>query len=302
MFDKIKAFFVRLLPAAKPLTEIVPVPNRPTLRKGSNGGAVKELQRILKSQGFFDGSIYGNFADLTYAAVVAFQQTHVNALGSPLIPDGVVGPDTWWALYNHSGKPQETKAQLVLATKSKTENVIPRGITGDRAKVLNVALGQLRLGIREIPNGSNTGGEVTKFHEWFGMKPLAWCAMSFCWIVFHALGSLPWKRKLAGVSMLWSVCKNQKMAFKVGEYRPVPGDACVWLHSDGTGHIGIILCVDGSDMIVLEGNSGNAYKAVQRQIGAKDHAGYLNFYGDLNNRPPFQQGLLMPGEGAGSDR
>lgn len=301
MFKRILTF-LGLLSPAEPLTKFMPVPpSLPTLRRGSHGEAVKNLQRRLRDQGFFDANVGGNFGDLTHAAVVAFQQTHVSAHGTPLVADGIVGLDTWWAIYNHSGKPQQT-VQGQLVEEKPTETLIPHGISGDRRKVLEVALGQLKLGIKEVPNGSNTGGHVTKFHEWFGMKPDAWCAMAFCWIVNTALGSLPWKRKLARVSMLWAACKKMGMAYDTGSYRPIPGDAVVWVHSDGTGHIGTLLCVNGEAMIVLEGNSGNAFKAVLRRVGAKDHVGYLNFYGDAQNRPPFRTGLTTNGTTGGSTR
>jgi len=76
-----------------------PVPNnppttggRPTLRQGSRGPDVVDLQRRLNELGFNAGSADGDFGPKTLAAVKAFQQSR------GLAADGVVGPKTWGAL------------------------------------------------------------------------------------------------------------------------------------------------------------------------------------------------------------
>ncbi|MFF4962921.1 peptidoglycan-binding domain-containing protein [Streptomyces sp. NPDC001222] len=66
--------------------------SQPTLRPGSSGSAVKELQCLLKYWGFNPGAIDGIFGSGTEKAVKQFQAWW------PLAVDGVVGPDTWTAL------------------------------------------------------------------------------------------------------------------------------------------------------------------------------------------------------------
>jgi peptidoglycan hydrolase-like protein with peptidoglycan-binding domain len=61
----------------------------PTLREGSSGQAVRELQEALKEIGHDPGSVDGQFGPQVEAAVRAFQQER----GIPA--DGVVGPITW---------------------------------------------------------------------------------------------------------------------------------------------------------------------------------------------------------------
>jgi peptidoglycan hydrolase-like protein with peptidoglycan-binding domain len=68
------------------------VGNRPVLRKGDVGEAVKTLQRELKKLMYYNGTDSGTFDDATLAAVKAFQAN--NGLGA----DGVVGEKTWAAL------------------------------------------------------------------------------------------------------------------------------------------------------------------------------------------------------------
>jgi peptidoglycan hydrolase-like protein with peptidoglycan-binding domain len=61
----------------------------PTLREGSSGEAVREVQVALEETGENPGPVDGRFGPQTLAAVKAFQQKR----GIPV--DGVVGPVTW---------------------------------------------------------------------------------------------------------------------------------------------------------------------------------------------------------------
>lgn len=67
-------------------------PQRPTLRRGDSGDAVRDLQTALWKVGGYGLLIDSDFGPKTEAAVVAFQ----SARG--LKPDGVVGEKTWGAL------------------------------------------------------------------------------------------------------------------------------------------------------------------------------------------------------------
>lgn len=62
---------------------------RPTLRLGSQGEAVAELQAILKLLGYYAGTVDGTYQESTATAVSAFQQA------AGLQPDGIAGAETW---------------------------------------------------------------------------------------------------------------------------------------------------------------------------------------------------------------
>ena len=68
--------------------------NRPMLRRGSKGAAVKEMQSKLIASGFslLRYGVDGDFGSETDAAVRAFQKTR------GLTVDGICGPKTWSAL------------------------------------------------------------------------------------------------------------------------------------------------------------------------------------------------------------
>ena len=64
-----------------------------TLRIGSTGAEVKELQELLNLAGA-SLNVDGVFGNDTYNAVISFQAVH------DLTIDGIVGPKTWDALYS----------------------------------------------------------------------------------------------------------------------------------------------------------------------------------------------------------
>jgi peptidoglycan hydrolase-like protein with peptidoglycan-binding domain len=61
----------------------------PTLKNGSKGQAVNDLQEALKALGFNPGPVDGIFGDKTETAVRAFQTSR------GITADGIVGPVTW---------------------------------------------------------------------------------------------------------------------------------------------------------------------------------------------------------------
>ncbi|MGF1571409.1 MAG: peptidoglycan-binding protein [Nodosilinea sp.] len=66
---------------------------RPTLRPGSQGESVKELQSVLMLLGYYPGPVSGVYQDETQTAVQQFQAA------AGIIADGVVGPATWSSLF-----------------------------------------------------------------------------------------------------------------------------------------------------------------------------------------------------------
>jgi hypothetical protein len=72
------------IPAAEPAAQPGGAPGRPTVRRGSTGEAVRQLQQALHID-----PADGIFGAGTEAAVRAFQRRN------GLVPDGIVGPKSW---------------------------------------------------------------------------------------------------------------------------------------------------------------------------------------------------------------
>ena len=66
-----------------------------TLEKGSEGDAVRMLQRKLKDLGYLSGTVDGSYGIATEAAVIAFQQRN------GLTPDGKCGDLTLQVLFGY---------------------------------------------------------------------------------------------------------------------------------------------------------------------------------------------------------
>jgi len=261
----------------------------PSLRKGMKSSYVEVLQQQLSRNGFYSGRIDGDFGEQTYAAVVHFQQTHVGSNKQALDVDGVVGKQTWWALYNPSVATVSNKV-------SKSDDVIPANLSAKRLAVLKIATQELNKKVKEIPDGSNWGPDVRKYLEFCGIGPNPWCACFASWVVYNGLdNSLPWGSRIAHVATLYNKAKSLQMGHSVASgYKPRPGDLFVMVHSDGTGHIGVISRVskDGKSLNVIEGNSGNKVALRTRVVGANDHVGYINYLKDEDTPYDFELGLI----------
>ena len=88
---------------------------KPTLRKGSKGDAVRELQTMLLKLGYDLGpcGIDGDFGKATEAAVRSFQSDHRLAV------DGIAGKNTWAELEKAvkaiSVKPVEVSYRVIIS-------------------------------------------------------------------------------------------------------------------------------------------------------------------------------------------
>lgn len=263
----------------------------PVLKKGNKN---KYYLDILHKQLILAGGdakklsgdmISDYFGDDTYSEVIRFQQTHIGPDKQALDVDGIIGADSWWALFNFTGEDQKNNL-------SKVDSDIE---SSNRQKIINMARAQHSLGVVETPKGSNWGGQVSKYLKFCGLGPNPWCLAFVQWVTFEALKVSPWKSKTAHVATFWQICKGLGFAFNVKDYSPIPGDLFVIVHSDGTGHIGVITNVNStskaSRLNVIEGNSGDRVALRERIVGANSHIGYINFYGDSKNRPNFSTSM-----------
>ena len=88
-----------------------PAPTPATLKNGSKGDAVKEVQQLLKDLGYYIGSVDGDFGSGTEKAVKAFQSRN------GLTADGVVGSQTLAKLRSTDAKPAAASGNPVSTVK-----------------------------------------------------------------------------------------------------------------------------------------------------------------------------------------
>lgn len=77
--------------------------DKTNLKRGSKGEQVRELQTILKQQGYYTGKIDGDYGDLTVSSVKAYQKK------KGLLQDGVFGPVTCKKLQADSKQDTDNK-------------------------------------------------------------------------------------------------------------------------------------------------------------------------------------------------
>lgn len=106
---------------------------RPTLRVGSQGTEVSELQATLKLLGYYQGSVDGVYSQETAEAVTAFQKA------AGLNTNGIVNQQTWNRLFPPSQTTEES-------TTNSTSCVCPESATAN-ATASNSATGNPRMAV-----------------------------------------------------------------------------------------------------------------------------------------------------------
>lgn len=242
------------------------------LKRGSRSKGVVELKNALAAQGAYQGTFNNIFGPKTDAFVRTFQVQHIGPDGQYLHPTGVIDAATAWALANPSGDAQRNFLDPLVA-KFEGEGI------EKRIKACNIAVGEHRLNVKEVPNGSNWGPEIKKYG---GRKGWAWCALFVTWCLRQA-DVIDFKE--AGT---WNLLQWAK---KTGAYRPVtllpkvhvwaPGNLLIWQHqtSNGswtrTGHVSMIIAPETRNGIVtrvltIGGNEGNRVKLGIRKVWETD--------------------------------
>ncbi len=139
--------------------------------------------------------------------------------------------------------------------------------------IIDVAIAE--IGYKE------SGNNLTKYGQWFGMNGVAWCHMFVSWCAAQA-------NEKSAVAQTAS-CANglqwfkNKGKFKYKEkYTPQRGDI-MYLTSSGASHVAIVEYVKGSEVHTVEGNYSNKVTRVTRSLNDKQITGYgVPSYSNLN--------------------
>jgi putative chitinase len=122
-----------------------------TLKSGSSGPDVQDLQRRLQDLGFDPNGVDGNFGPGTKAAVIAFQQS------KGLQADGVVGPATMAALQamTDAAAPAAGGAEAEAGATSATPTAPGLNLAGLVGKVPNQVIAQIPEAAKDFNITSN---------------------------------------------------------------------------------------------------------------------------------------------------
>ena len=107
-----------------------------TLKMGSTGSNVTDLQKALKEQGYMNVSPTGYYGSITRSAVIKYQSEH------GLSVDGIAGPKTLTALYNKQAKTSSSSAKNGKVEKADWWTVVSKVFArGEIATVTDVKTG-----------------------------------------------------------------------------------------------------------------------------------------------------------------
>ena len=125
-----------------------------TLKQGSNGEAVKQLQQRLIELGYLSGSADGDYGSATTDAVKTFQKQ------AGLTADGIAGANTQKALYASDAPSKKTEADEIEEELDSIKSTLSMGSSGAEVKLL-----QERLIALEYMSGSADGDFGAKTRE-----------------------------------------------------------------------------------------------------------------------------------------
>jgi hypothetical protein len=250
------------------------------LSVGMSGGDVPVLQQTLIEQGFSCGEdpnsepqVFGHSTD---SSVKLFQASHDGPDQKCLSVDGVVGPDTWWALENPSGSAQGQPGQVLPDMPSQDPSNVIAGAG------LQSAWLELHKQVFEIPDGSNRSPEIDLYTGMSG-KPSSiagppWCAYFVSWNFAKAPHGSPFGR-IGGAQAIAHACQHSIPGSVISAPFPdgavKPGDIGVIANGQDHGHAFHVAAVLGGTAWTVEGNSGNAIRSKKRAIASAKY--YINF-------------------------
>ena len=220
-----------------------------SLKKGSQGPDVTELQKLLLQRGYLV-TVDGAFDTQTYRAVRAFPSQNLDQHGQPLVVDGQVGPLTWWSL-THLKPDIETPAAIDFRE-------LPEEAGGSQLgrSALNVAIGELASGAGAV-GGDNRGPFVRKYLNGMADEGSSWCAgfVSFCFSQNTAGIPFPYT---VGARDLLKKFRDRGWAHQPQPgYEPKPGDIVVWWReklAGWRGHVGLVHQGKDGMVYTIEGN------------------------------------------------
>ena len=267
----------------------------PTLRQGSRGSAVSDLQRRLAAARFSPGTVDGIFGAQTGAAVRAFQ----GARGLGI--DGVVGPLSWGVLLGLAPGFPGGSAPTVPPVQPSPYPATPTSAL--RARIVQFAAQEWQRWGNGTITESDPSMRATLEGYWIaatGSPPAAanwwepyWSAVFISWVMRQAGAGSQFAYSSAHTTYV-AAAKGNRLAnnanpfkaYRVSERAPRPGDL-ICAERSGSGvtydnvddgsfypsHSDVVVEAQPGRIVVIGGNVGNT---VGRKTVTVDAAGKLS--------------------------
>jgi lysozyme family protein/peptidoglycan hydrolase-like protein with peptidoglycan-binding domain len=222
---------------------------------------VKLMQTRLRQLGIETGILDGDFGDVTEFAVRMFQARSSTPNGEPLEVDGVVGPQTWAALFGAESTAQQPGQPAPGTQPTPSAQTLA-------AIVIEIA--RREVGIREAPLGSNRGPRVDQYILTTGLNPAAgstpWCMCFVYWCFKQAamqLGHATVVPQKGSVHLAWNATRQigAPVTFVTAAQARrdpslvQPGMAFFLDTGGGKGHCGIVSANVNAMLETIEGNT-----------------------------------------------
>ncbi len=224
------------------------------LRIGDQGADVGRVQQMIVEGGYevtADELKTASFGKSTYDAIRQFQVGHVDSHGHALYEDGVIGPETLWALMSPGSSTSNNRYT------APGWRCAPTSARPGLVNVLTAAVGQ--IGNCEDPDGSNMGPTIDKY----GQDGQPWCAYFVSWCYLYSEPPHPFG-VIASALKMQEWAQAQKRVLGAGA-QLLPGDVGVILRANFHGHVVLVGGVlDDGKIATVEGNSGNAVRGLVR--------------------------------------
>jgi hypothetical protein len=215
-------------------------PGRAVQKGDARTDVVKQVQQRLIDVGCGPLDVDGVFGDGTESAVKLFQTRR------SLQADGVVGPQTWDALFLETPVVRDQAPTPLLAS------------------VLQIAVSQ--NGVRETPGQPNTGPEVNAYLASVGLNPgFPWCQAFVYWSFDKAATGAGVANpcvRTAGVLDHWAKSPTTARVYAQAAFdNPElvrPGAIFIIDHGSGKGHAGLVRSIVSGQINTIEGNTNQA--------------------------------------------
>lgn len=179
---------------------------------------------------------------------------------------------------------------------------IPLGLGAKRSAILRVAFGELDLGVREEPPGSNRGPRIDVYlPAWARERPgPPWCAWFATWVLEQALGDQNVLGRTGGTSTLTARAQAADLWRPKASYLPSPGDLFMMKTGRGKGHVGFVSGYRAGRIETVEGNSGDRVRHGARELADERITGFICSVPDEAFESCWWTGFGEDVEGAGT--